>query len=74
MKARPVAIPIGKGQVIRDGDDIAGGIAIWGLGALLPLAVELADRLEEQGFSAAVINPRFVKPLDRELLAAYAKR
>ncbi|MGC1364037.1 MAG: 1-deoxy-D-xylulose-5-phosphate synthase [Silvibacterium sp.] len=74
VKARPVAIPIGKGQVIRDGDDIAGGIAIWGLGALLPLAVELADRLEEQGFSAAVINPRFVKPLDRELLAAYAKK
>ncbi|HTV07099.1 MAG TPA: 1-deoxy-D-xylulose-5-phosphate synthase [Acidobacteriaceae bacterium] len=70
VKARPVALPIGKAQVVRDGD----GIAIWGLGSLLPMAVELADRLEAQGYSAAVINPRFVKPLDRETLAAYARR
>jgi 1-deoxy-D-xylulose-5-phosphate synthase len=73
MKAYPQAVPIGKAQVVRDGDGIAGGIVIWGLGALLPMAVELADRLEELGYSAAVINPRFVKPLDREMLAAYAK-
>ena len=31
-------------------------------------------RLERDGFSAAVINPRFVKPIDREMLAAYARR
>jgi 1-deoxy-D-xylulose-5-phosphate synthase len=68
VKARPVALPIGKAQVVRDGDEIA----IWGLGALLPMAVELAGRLEEQGYSAAVINPRFVKPLDREMLAEHA--
>ena len=55
--------------MIRDGDEIA----IFGLGALLPMAGELARRLEQQGYSAAVINPRFVKPLDRELLAAYAQ-
>ena len=30
----------------------------------------LADRLERDGYSAAVINPRFVKPLDREMLEA----
>ncbi len=70
VKAHPLALPIGKGEVIREGDEIA----ILGLGALLPMANELADRLAEQGYSAAVINPRFVKPLDRELLAAYAKR
>jgi 1-deoxy-D-xylulose-5-phosphate synthase len=38
------------------------------------LAVELAARLERDGFSAAVINPRFIKPLDREMLAEYAGR
>jgi 1-deoxy-D-xylulose-5-phosphate synthase len=38
------------------------------------MAVEMSDRLEARGISAAVINPRFVKPLDRDLLAAYAKR
>jgi len=74
LKARPVALPIGKAQVVREGDGIDGGIAIWGLGALLPMAMELADRLEELGYSAAVINPRFVKPLDREMLAEYAKK
>ncbi|HEX3470027.1 MAG TPA: 1-deoxy-D-xylulose-5-phosphate synthase [Silvibacterium sp.] len=70
VKEHPVALPIGKAEVIRDGDEIA----IFGLGALLPMANELADALERQGHSAAVINPRFVKPLDRELLASYAKR
>ena len=69
VKERPVALPIGKAEVIRDGDEFA----IFGLGALLPMATELSDRLAELGRSAAVINPRFVKPLDRELLASYAK-
>src|SRR5246127_1626609 len=63
VKEHPVALPIGKAQVIRDGEDFA----IFGLGALLPMAVELADKLEQLGHSAAVINPRFVKPFDREL-------
>ena len=70
VKAHPVALPIGKAEVIREGEDIA----ILGLGALLPMANELAKKLEEVGYSAAVINPRFVKPLDRELLASYAQR
>jgi len=70
VKEHPVALPIGKAEIIRDGDEFA----IFGLGALLPMANELADVLERQGHSAAVINPRFVKPLDRDLLASYAKR
>src|SRR5580698_5439782 len=70
VKKHPVALPIGKAEVIAEGDDIA----IFGLGGLLPMANELAEKLEQQGYSAAVINPRFVKPLDRDMLAAYAKR
>src|SRR5579884_2737251 len=70
VKEHPVAIPIGKAELIRDGEDVA----ILGLGALLPMAGELAGKLEEQGYSAAVVNPRFVKPLDREILARYARR
>ncbi len=69
MKAHPAALPIGKAEVIRDGDEFA----IFGLGALLPMANELAEKLDQQGHSAAVINPRFVKPFDRELLASYAR-
>jgi 1-deoxy-D-xylulose-5-phosphate synthase len=70
VKKHPVALPIGKAEVIAEGDDVA----IFGLGGLLPMANELAEKLEQQGYSAAVINPRFVKPLDRDMLAAYAKR
>ncbi len=70
VKEQPVAIEIGKAEVLRDGKDVA----IFGLGALLPMARELADLLEGQGYSTALINPRFVKPLDRDVLALYARR
>ncbi|KAA6459768.1 1-deoxy-D-xylulose-5-phosphate synthase [Acidobacteria bacterium AB60] len=63
-------LPVGKAEVISDGADVA----VLGLGGMLPLAAELAARLEAEGHSAAVINPRFIKPLDRELLASYASR
>lgn len=68
VKEHPVALTIGKAEVISEGEDIA----ILGLGALLPMAMELAAVLEREGYSAAVINPRFVKPLDLDLLASYA--
>jgi 1-deoxy-D-xylulose-5-phosphate synthase len=70
VKAHPVALPIGKAEIISDGDEVA----IFGLGALLPLGQQLAAQLRQQGVSAAVINPRFVKPLDRDLIAQYARR
>jgi 1-deoxy-D-xylulose-5-phosphate synthase len=69
-KPQPQALPLGKAEVIRDGADVA----ILGLGTMLPLAQELAVLLERDGYSAAVINPRFIKPLDREMLARYAAR
>jgi len=70
LKEQPAALEIGKAEVISDGDEIA----IFGLGGMLPLAIELGQSLEAKGFSAAVINPRFVKPLDRETLAKYARK
>ena len=69
-KPAPVAIPLGKAEVLQDGSDVA----ILGLGNMQPLARELAQRLERDGYSAALINPRFIKPLDRDLLAQYARR
>ena len=69
-KAEPAVLPVGKAEVIRDGSRVA----ILGLGPLITMAGELSKRLEEEGISAAVINPRFIKPLDREMLAAYAGR
>ena len=68
-KAEPQAIPVGKAEVVEDGSDIA----IFGLGPMIALARELAGLLKREGYSAAVINPRFVKPMDRELLERYAR-
>ena len=69
-KAAPEVLPIGKAEVLADGSDVA----ILGLGPMITLAQELSARLEREGFSAAVINPRFVKPLDREMLELYSRR
>ena len=69
-KAVPEAIPLGKAEVLQDGSDVA----ILGLGPMTAMAKELAARLEREGYSAAVVNPRFIKPLDREMLELYSRR
>jgi len=69
-KTVPEAIPLGKAEVLQDGSDVA----ILGLGPMTAMAKELAARLERDGYSAAVINPRFIKPLDREMLELYSRR
>ncbi len=69
-KPVPQPIPVGKAQILADGSDVA----ILGLGTMMPLAEELAERLGSEGFSAALVNPRFIKPLDREMLARFANR
>jgi 1-deoxy-D-xylulose-5-phosphate synthase len=68
VKAQPRALPVGVAEVVKDGNDIA----IFGLGAMLPEAMRLAAMLEQEGFSAAVINPRFAKPIDRDCVAGFA--
>jgi len=69
-KAEPQALPVGNAEVLQDGTDVA----ILGLGPLISMAQELAALLERDGYSAAVINPRFIKPIDRETIAKYAQR
>jgi 1-deoxy-D-xylulose-5-phosphate synthase len=69
-KPRPALLPIGQAEVLANGSDVA----IFGLGPMITLAQELASRLDEEGYSAAVINPRFVKPLDLEVIERFAHR
>ena len=69
VKEAPVALPIGKAQVLRQG----GEVVVLGLGAMLETATELANLLEEQDCAVTLINPRFVKPLDEELIAEAAR-
>ncbi len=70
MDPVPAALPIGKGELLRDGDEVA----IMAVGVPVWQAVKAAERLAEEGVSAAVINARFVKPLDRDLIVSVAKR
>jgi len=69
-RPEPQVLPIGKAEVLSDGSDVA----ILGLGPMVAYARELAGRLDRDGLTSAVINPRFVKPIDRDMLAQYARR
>jgi 1-deoxy-D-xylulose-5-phosphate synthase len=62
------AMSPGKAEVLREGD----AIWIWASGALVGPALVAAERLEKQGLSVGVVDARFVKPLDTELLAKHA--
>jgi 1-deoxy-D-xylulose-5-phosphate synthase len=71
VQKRPAQVlSVGKAEVLADGSDVA----ILGLGHMMPLGMELAARLEGEGYSAALINPRFIKPVDREMIVSYAER
>ncbi len=63
-------IPIGESELLRDGDDLL----IVAIGTLAHSALEAAQELSLQGISAAVVNARFVRPLDRPNLLALARR
>lgn len=66
--ARP--LPVGRGEVLREGTQAV----IVALGPLVYTALEAAKTLAERGIEVAVINPRFIKPLDTELITAWARR
>ncbi len=63
-------IPIGKSEILREGADST----ILAIGAMVNLALEAAHMLERNGISLEVINSRFVKPLDEELICRSALR
>ena len=63
-------IPMGKGELLREGTDIL----LLPIGNRVYPALEAALGLEKVGINAAVINPRFIKPLDNELIIEWAKK
>ncbi len=63
-------LPIGKGEILRSGDDIL----LMGYGTMVYTAMQAAEILSEHGIEATVINARFVKPLDTELILPLAQR
>ena len=57
-------LPIGKGEVLREGPDVA----LLALGSMVPVALQAADLLAQENIHFTVVNSRFVKPLDAELI------
>lgn len=68
MDAEPKVLPIGQGELLREGHDVA----LVAIGITVLPALRAAERLAEEGISAAVVNARFVKPLDHVLIARVA--
>jgi 1-deoxy-D-xylulose-5-phosphate synthase len=64
------ALPIGKAETLREGDDVA----VVALGAHVQTAVDAADLLARDGVAATVVNARFAKPLDAECILDLARR
>ncbi|MDO0822934.1 1-deoxy-D-xylulose-5-phosphate synthase [Desulfosporosinus nitroreducens] len=62
-------IPIGKAEVLRDGRDVT----LIGIGLMVNTCLLAAQELSYRGVDAAVINLRYINPLDRKLLSHYAQ-
>jgi 1-deoxy-D-xylulose-5-phosphate synthase len=63
------ALPIGKAEVLRRGDDLL----LLAYGSMVYPAMQVAEILSEHGIAATVVNARFAKPLDTELIAPLAQ-
>ena len=63
-------IEIGKAEVLKEGKDLL----LLAVGSMVKPAENAAEILEKEGISASVINARFIKPLDEELIIEYVKK
>lgn len=63
-------LPVGKAEVLHEGKDVC----IWAIGSMVQSALDAADALAERGISVGVVNMRFAKPLDAELLFECAQK
>ncbi|KJH73015.1 1-deoxy-D-xylulose-5-phosphate synthase [Aliterella atlantica] len=63
-------LPIGKAEILRHGDDIL----LLGYGSMVYPSMQVAEILSEHGIQATVVNARFAKPLDTELILPLAKQ
>ncbi|TYQ26656.1 1-deoxy-D-xylulose-5-phosphate synthase [Pseudanabaena sp. UWO311] len=63
-------LPIGKAEVLREGKDVL----LLAYGSMVYPSMQVAELLNEHGVSATVVNARFAKPLDTELIVPLAKK
>jgi 1-deoxy-D-xylulose-5-phosphate synthase len=69
IQPEPKALPIGRGELLRRGSDVA----LLGIGRTVGVAQKAAELLAERGVRAAVVDARYAKPLDAELICAVAR-
>ncbi len=69
-KDKPVLLEIGKAEVVAP----EGEVALIGLGSMFEMAEKTKKLLAEKGITAALINPRWIKPLDGAVLEKFAKQ
>ncbi len=69
LEEDPQVIPLGRSERLKEGKNL-----LLAFGSLVPAALEAALELEKEGFSLAVINARFAKPLDEEAILSYAQK
>ena len=70
MEGDPRPLPLGKARVLRNGDQLA----LLALGSMVQPARKAAEILAKQGIAAELVDLRFVKPLDEELIVGLAAR
>ena len=63
-------LPFGKAEILKDGN----ALLILAIGVTVYPAMDAAKRLEKIGINAAVVNCRFAKPLDEDLIISFAKK
>ncbi|MDA8228179.1 MAG: 1-deoxy-D-xylulose-5-phosphate synthase [Desulfitobacterium hafniense] len=63
-------LPIGRAEVIKDGSDVA----IFGLGPITYTCLSAAQELRHRGVDAAVVNLRFINPLDKDIILHFARK
>ena len=63
-------LEFGKAHILRKGKDVA----LFAIGLMVDVAVHVAELLEKRGYSTAVINTRFVKPLDDEVIVQFGRK
>jgi 1-deoxy-D-xylulose-5-phosphate synthase len=68
LKKEPAILPMGRARMMAEGEDVL----IIAAGSMVAPAVEASRILKGEGIAAGVLNPRFIKPLDREMIPARA--
>lgn len=70
LDPEPIPLDIGQAELLSEGTDVA----ILAIGVTVSEAMKAAEQLKDEGVSVAVVNARFVKPLDKDLIRDIAKK